>query len=70
MNQSQRARGGNRGGCGGGFERTNPDYDADKLRRLRADYASLDPKWRPTFLQGLSKFEQKFVTDTRMKILD
>ncbi len=62
MSSTQRARGSNRGGCGGGFEPTNPDYDAQKLQRLRADYLATDPQWQPTFLSGLSKYEQKFVT--------
>jgi len=65
MSHSSRARGGNRGGCGGGFERTDPDYDSTKLRRLRADYQALAPEWRDVFLQGLSRFERDYVTGKR-----
>lgn len=61
IKQSGRARGGNRGGCGGGSEPTDPDYASKKLRKLRADYEKLDPEWRKTFLDGLSRFERKFV---------
>ena len=68
MAKSSSARGGNRGGCGGGYEATNPEYDNDKLRKLRADYDALEPQWRGVFLAGLSKFEQKVVTDRRMEI--
>jgi len=68
ISKAKSARGGNRGGCGGGYERTNPEYDNDKLRRLRADYDALAPEWRQTFLAGLSKFEQKVCTDRRIEI--
>jgi hypothetical protein len=64
---SSRARGGNRGGIGGGYEATNPEYNSDKLRRLRADYDAMAPEWRQTFLDGLSPWERKFVTDRRME---
>ena len=70
VNQSSRARGSNRGGCGGGYERTNPDFDGDKLRRLRADYDALEPHWRPVFLGGLSQFEQRVCTDRTVEIRD
>lgn len=62
IKQSSRARGANRGGIGGGYEATNPDYNSDKLRRLKAEYNAMDIRWRDTFLAGLSRFEQKFVT--------
>ena len=68
LSQSSRARVGNRGGIGGGFERTSETYGSDKLRRLRADYDSLPVEHRQTFLNGLSKWEQKFVTDRRMEV--
>ena len=68
MEPSKSARGGNRGGCGGGYERTSDSYDYDRMRRLRADYDKLDPKWRETFLEGLSKWEQKAVVDRRIEI--
>lgn len=54
MKQSSRARGGNRGGIGGGYERTDPDWDIKRIQRLRAEYDSLDPSWRQTYLKGLS----------------
>ena len=54
MKQSSRARGGNRGGIGGGYERTDPDWDIKRIQRLRAEYDSLDPIWRQTYLKGLS----------------
>lgn len=63
--KSQRARGGNRGGCGGGYEATDPDYEDKKLKRLREDYLALAPEWRSTFLAGLSRFEQDFCTQGR-----
>jgi hypothetical protein len=70
MSKSSRARGSNRGGCGGGFERTNPDYDSEKLRRLRADYDALEPRWRDVFLAGLSRFEREMVLNRRREIPD
>ncbi|MDE2020713.1 MAG: hypothetical protein KGJ13_10290 [Patescibacteria group bacterium] len=65
--RSSRARGENRGGCSGGYEPTNPDYDRQKLLRLRREYDALDPRWRPTYLKGLSRFEREFVTNRRME---
>lgn len=55
IKQSSRARGGNRGGIGGGYERTDPDYEIKRIQRLRAEYDSLDHRWRDTYLKGLSK---------------
>ena len=65
---SGRARGGNRGGCGGGFERTSETYNSDKLRRLRKEYQELDPQWRPRFLESLSRFEQAFVKNPNLEV--
>lgn len=56
--KTSRARGGNRGGCGGGYERTDPDYESKRLRKLRADYLATHPNWRGVFLEGLSRFER------------
>ena len=53
-----RARGANRGGCGGGYEPTDPDYDDKKLARLKREYATLATEWRETFLAGLSRWER------------
>ena len=61
VKQSSRARGPNRGGCGGGYERTDPDYDEKRLKQLRRDYLLLAPQWRRTFLDGLSRYEQDYV---------
>lgn len=58
---SSRARGSNRGGVGGGYERTNPDYETDRIRRLRAEYDSLDRRWKDTYIQGLSKSDAWFI---------
>lgn len=67
---SSRARGGNRGGTGGGFERTSETYNADHLRKLRADYYALPSAWRQTFLNGLSRWERKYVVDRNMETPD
>ena len=66
--QPGRARGGNRGGVGGGYEVTSPTYDRDKLRRLRQAYDALEPRWRGVMLQGLSRYERQFVVDRRMEV--
>ena len=62
MQNSSRARGSNRGGCGGGYEPTDPDFDTKKLAKLKADFAACPEQWRATFLGGLSRFEAKVVT--------
>ncbi len=67
ITKSTSARGSNRGGVGGGYERTNPEYNADRLRKLRADYDALEPQWRPVFLDSLTKFERAYVTDRRIE---
>ncbi len=70
MTKGERARGGNRGGCGGGYEATSDTYEADKLRRLRQTYDALDARYRPVFLAGLSRWEQRAVKDRRMETND
>ena len=62
VGKPSRARGGNRGGCGGGYEATDPDYDDKRMARLKREYAALGPEWREVFLDGLSRFEQDVVT--------
>ena len=52
----------NRGGSGGGFEQTNPDYEALKLQRLKADYAACPPQFKQLFLDGLSHWERGQLT--------
>ena len=59
ITKSTSARGSNRGGVGGGYERTNPEYNAD--------YDALEPQWRPVFLDSLTKFERAYVTDRRIE---
>lgn len=59
--QSSRARGANRGGVGGGYEQTDPDWEIKRVRRLRAEYDSLTPDWRATYLRGLSAADKRAV---------
>lgn len=61
INHSKRARGGNRGGVGGGYEQTDPDWDRKRIQRLRAEYDSLDPEWRSTYLRGLNEADKRAV---------
>mgnify|MGYP001305433131 FL=1 len=64
MNQiksSSRARGANRGGVGGGYEATNPDWQIKRIQLLRAEYDSLDQHWRKTYLKGLSREDARNV---------
>lgn len=60
--KSRRANaGGCRGGCGaGGYEQTDPDYDAKRIAKLRMDFDALENKWRPAFLIGLN-FRDKYL---------
>ena len=67
ITKSTSARGSNRGGVGGGYERTSDSYNADRLRRLRADFDALEPKWRPVFLDSLTNWERVYVTDRRIE---
>ena len=46
---------------GGGYERTDPDYDIKRIQRLRAEYDSLDQRWRETYLKGLSREDARRV---------
>lgn len=61
INKSSRARGGNRGGTGGGYERTDPDFDRKRVQRMRAEYDSLQGAWRETYLRGLSREDKRAV---------
>jgi len=61
LQRSSRARGGNRGGVGGGYEQTDPDWDRKRIQRLRAEYDSLDHGWRQTYLKGLSDADKRAV---------
>lgn len=58
MTSSSRARGGNRGGIGGGYERTDPDFEQKRIQRIHADYLALDTMWREQFLRSLPKADQ------------
>jgi hypothetical protein len=58
IKQTSRARGGNRGGIGGGYERLDPDWDIKRIQRLKAEYESLDKMWKQTYLDGLPKMDQ------------
>jgi len=62
VRQSSRARGGNRGGIGGGYEQTDPDWERKRIARLRAEYDSLEERWRPEYLRGLSREDAWQVT--------
>jgi hypothetical protein len=59
--QSSRARGANRGGTGGGYEQTDPDWEIKRVRRLRAEYDSLTPDWRAMYLRGLNESDKRAV---------
>lgn len=63
VNKSQRARGGNRGGTGGGYERTDENWDSTRINRLRAEYDTLDDHWKASYLKGLSKWDRILITD-------
>lgn len=62
LKPSNRATGSNRGGIGGGYEPTDPDYDKHRIERMRAEYDSLPAAWKSTYLKGLSKLDQRLVT--------
>jgi hypothetical protein len=59
--QSSRARGANRGGTGGGYEQTDPDWEIKRIRRLRAEYDSLTPGWKELYMRGLSEADKRAV---------
>ena len=58
VTKSHRARGGCRGGIGGGYERTDPDYLQKRLRQMCAEYNSLEPQWRKAYLDGLDRTDK------------
>ena len=62
IGKSSRARGSNRGGCGGGYEATDPDYDAHRIQRMRVEYDSLESHWKNEYLSTLSKSDQWHLT--------
>lgn len=53
--------GGARGGCGGGYEQTNPDYVENRTRQLVQDYFKLEPRWRETFLDSMHAKDRQTV---------
>lgn len=59
--QSSRARGANRGGTGGGYEQTDPDFQQKRIARMRAEYDSLTPGWRETYLRGLDEADKRAI---------
>ena len=61
IKQSSRARGSNRGGVGGGYEPLDPDFDIKRIQRLRAEYDSLDGRWRDTYIKGLNRSDAWYV---------
>lgn len=67
VSHGTRARGGNRGGTGGGYEQTDPDWDCKRIARLRAEYDSLEPGWRETYLGGLTKADKAAVLNREIK---
>ena len=68
MGNSIRARGSNRGGAGGGYERTEENYFGNKIRKLRAEYDALAPEWRQIFLDDLPKWDAALVRDRTREI--
>jgi len=63
IKQSSRARGGNRGGAGGGYEKTDPDWELKRIQRMRAEYDSLARHWQSTYLKGLSREDARRVVE-------
>lgn len=63
---AQRANriGGLRGGIGGGggYEQLDPDWDAKRIKRLRAEYQSLTTRHhQDMYLDGLNKSDRRAV---------
>lgn len=56
--KSRRARGSNRGGTGGGYEPTDPDWEHKRLARMKAEYNSLDKRWQKVYLDGLCRADR------------
>jgi len=48
-------------GMGNGYEQTDPDYEAKRIARMRAELKALDPKWRQVYLNGLMPSDRKLV---------
>jgi hypothetical protein len=46
---------------GGGFEPTDPDWEFKRIRRLRAEYDSLEGHWKDSYLKGLSRVDARAV---------
>ena len=67
VSAGSRARGANRGGTGGGYEQTDPDWVDKRIRRLRAEYDALEGMWRKTYLDGLSKADKHAVLNREIK---
>lgn len=64
LKQSSRARGSNRGGCGGGYERTDDLYAEHKLARMKRELLSLESDYHRTlYLDGLNRYERKVLTN-------
>ena len=61
VGKPSRAYGSNGGASTGGYEITDPDYSEKRLVRLKREFEALAPEWRGCFLNGLSRYEQKFV---------
>lgn len=61
ISRSSRARGSNRGGCGGGYEQTDPDYHQKRIARMKKEVAELPPEWREWYLAGLSRGDRAAV---------
>ncbi len=67
VNQSSRARGSNRGGCGGGYEPTDADYADKRDAEAVRTYFSLPPAHRTTFYTGLPKRQRRLVDEESAK---
>jgi len=46
---------------GGGYERTDVDWEIKRIQRMRAEYDSLEGSWRETYIRGLSKEDARHV---------
>ena len=62
IGKPSRARGSSRGGCGGGYEPLDPDFDIKRMQRMRTEYDSLDDHWKHEYLNTLSKSDQYHIT--------
>jgi hypothetical protein len=49
------------GGIGHGYELTDPDYVDKRIARMRAEYYSLEPKWRAEYLKGVSDSDRRLM---------